>query len=73
MTIAGTALAAIAILAAAFESPRVAAVFGAAPYWLVAHTGYAGGTSRLQLKMSLSGNTGPYFGASGWADFKNRA
>jgi hypothetical protein len=39
MTMAGTALGAIAILAVALECPRAAAAFGAVAYWLVAHGG----------------------------------
>jgi hypothetical protein len=39
MTIAGTALGAIGILAVALECPRAAATFGALAYWLVAHGG----------------------------------
>jgi hypothetical protein len=39
MTIAGTALSIIAVLAVAIECPKSAAAFGVMAYWLIAHGG----------------------------------
>ena len=39
MAMARTAFGAIAMFAVALECPRATAVFGAVPYWLVAHSG----------------------------------